>query len=75
METPLLLEVSRVRKYGSSFVVTLGKTLRNVMGISVGDQLAYRKVGRYVFITVVRAEVVAPVSKEELAIARRALGV
>lgn len=75
MQTPELLSVDRVRRWGGSHAVSLNKAVRTVMGIQVGDQIAFRKVGRYVFISVVRAEVVAPVSKDEVAIARRSLGV
>ena len=45
------------------------------MGIKAGDQVTFRKVGRYVFIAVVHGFAVAPVSKEEFRQAREALGV
>lgn len=74
METPQLLSVDRVRIWGGSHAVSLNKAVRVAMGIEDGDMIAFRKVGRYVFISVVRAQVVAPVSKDEVAMARRNLG-
>jgi hypothetical protein len=46
-----------------------------VLDAKLGDQLTFRKVGRYVFIAVVHAFAVAPISKEEFRQARQALGV
>ena len=75
MDTPQLLSLKPVRYWGGSYVVTLTKDVRNALGIKRGDQVAFRKVGRYVFIAVVHAFAVAPVSKEEIRQARAALGV
>jgi antitoxin component of MazEF toxin-antitoxin module len=74
-ETPLLLSVKPVRKFGHSYVVTLSKEVRSALKIQLGDQVTFRKVGRYVFIAVVNAFAVAPISKEEFRQAREALGV
>jgi bifunctional DNA-binding transcriptional regulator/antitoxin component of YhaV-PrlF toxin-antitoxin module len=73
-ETPQLLSVKPVRKFGHSHVVTLPKEVRSALGIKLGDQITFRKIGRYVFIAVVHAFAVAPVSKEEFRQAREALG-
>lgn len=74
-DTPQLLSIKPVRKWGHSHVVTLSKEVRAVLGIKDGDQVTFRKVGRYVFIAVVHAFAVAPISKGELQQAREALGV
>lgn len=74
-DTPQLLSTKPVRKWGHSHVVTLSKEVRQILGIKEGDQVTFRKVGRYVFIAVVHAFAVAPVSKEEIRQAREALGV
>ena len=74
-DTPLLLSTKLVRKIGHSHVVTLSKEVRAALNIKAGDQLTFRRVGRYVFIAVVRAFAVAPISKEEFRQAREALGV
>lgn len=73
--TPLLLSTKRVRKWGHAYVISLDKQLRKVMNVKEGDDIAFRKIGRYVFVAVVRAYAVAPVSKEEMRQAREALGV
>lgn len=73
-EIPQLLATKPVRKYGHSHVVTLPKEVRSVLKIKQGDQITFRLIGRYVFIAVVRAFAVAPVSKEEFRQAREALG-
>lgn len=75
MATPLLLSTNRVRRWGGSYVVTLSREVRAALGISDGETIAFRKVGRYVFLTVVRAFAVAPVTEEEIKQARQALGV
>lgn len=75
MATPQLLSTNRVRRWGGSYVVSLTKDVRAALGLSDGDTVAFRKVGRYVFVSVVRAFAVAPVSKEEIQQAREALGV
>ena len=73
-ETPQLLSVKMVREWGGSYVVTLTKQVREALKIKAGDQVGFRKIGRYVFIVPVRAFQVAPVTKEEMAMAREALG-
>ena len=75
MDTPLLLSTKPVKRSGHSYVVSLSKEVRSALNVKQGEQLAFRKVGRYVFIAVVRAFAVAPVSKEEFRQAREALGV
>ncbi len=75
MATPQLLATNRIRKWGGSYVVSLTKDVRAALGVKEGDDVAFRKVGRYVFVAVVRAFAVAPVSKEEMQQARAALGV
>jgi antitoxin component of MazEF toxin-antitoxin module len=74
-ETPMLLSTKPIRKWGHSHVVTLPPEVRAVLGAKLGDQLTFRKVGRYVFLAVVHAFAVAPVSEEEFRQARAALGV
>jgi antitoxin component of MazEF toxin-antitoxin module len=74
METPQLLSVNRVRLWGGSHVVSLSKEVRAAMGIKGGDTVAFRKVGRYVFLAVVRAFAVAPVTREEIQQARAVQG-
>ncbi|HYL64461.1 MAG TPA: hypothetical protein VE077_17745 [Candidatus Methylomirabilis sp.] len=56
-------------------MVTLPAEVRSVLKIKDGDSITFRKVGRYVFIAVVNAFAVVPVSKEEFRQAREALGV
>ena len=73
-ETPLLLTTKPVRKNGNSYVVSLSKEVRAVMKIKLGDQITFRKVGRYVFIAVVRAFEVIPISTDELRQARAERG-
>lgn len=73
-EFPMLLSTKAVRKRGASHVVTLSREVRQALDIKVGDQIAFRKVGRYVFISVVRAFVVAPVSEEEMRQAHASIG-
>ena len=75
VSTPQLLSTNRVRRWGGSYVVSLTKDVRRALGIADGDTIAFRQVGRYVFVSVVRAFAVAPVSKEEMRQAREALGV
>jgi antitoxin component of MazEF toxin-antitoxin module len=74
-DTPQLLSIKGVRFWGGSYVVTLTKEVRQALGLKKGDQVAFRKIGRYVFVVPVRAFAVAPVSKEEIRQAREALGV
>lgn len=74
MDTPPLLSTNRVRRWGGSYVVTLNKDVRQALGYADGDVIAFRKVGRYVFLSLVRAFAVAPVSEEEIRKARQALG-
>jgi antitoxin component of MazEF toxin-antitoxin module len=75
MEPPQLLATKPVRKWGHSHVVTLSKEVRSALKIKAGDQVTFRKVGRYVFIALVNPFMVAPISEGELRQAREALGV
>jgi antitoxin component of MazEF toxin-antitoxin module len=74
-DTPQLLAMKPVRRWGHSHVVTLSKEVRAVLGIKGGDQIAFRKIGRYVVIAVVNAFQVVPASEKERQQAREALGV
>ena len=74
-ETPQLLATTRVRKRGGSHVISLTSRVRAALGVKAEDQVAFRKIGRYVFIVVVNAFAVAPVSEKEIQQARAALGV
>ena len=65
-DTPQLLSIKPVRRWGYSHVVTLSKEVRSALGIKGGEQICFRKVGRYVFIAVVNAFAVAPVTREEI---------
>lgn len=73
MDTPQLLAVKPVRKWGHSHVVTLSKEVRSLLKIKLGDQVIFRKYGPYVFLGVVRGAVVAPMAKTELPQAHEAL--
>jgi antitoxin component of MazEF toxin-antitoxin module len=74
MNTPRLISTNRIRRWGGSYVVTLNKEVRQALGIGADDTIAFRKVGRFVFVSVVRAFAVAPISKEEIRQAHEALG-
>lgn len=74
METPLLLDIKPVRKVGHSHVVSLSREVRAFLNIQVGDRLSFRRVGRMVYLSVIRAFQVAPVSNEEKRQARAAAG-
>lgn len=74
METPQILAIKPIRKWGHSSVVTVSKEVRRALSVEPGDQIVFRKVGRYVFILAVNAGLLAPVTKEEMAMAREALG-
>jgi antitoxin component of MazEF toxin-antitoxin module len=74
MDTPQLLSVKPVRKWGHSHVVTLSKEVRSLLKIKLGDQVIFRRYGPYVYIGVLRAAVVAPIAKTELAQVHAALG-
>jgi antitoxin component of MazEF toxin-antitoxin module len=74
-ETPQLLSIKPVRRWGHSHVVTLAKEVRTALALEDGDQVVFRKIGRYVFIAVARAYALAPVTKDEIRKAREALGV
>jgi bifunctional DNA-binding transcriptional regulator/antitoxin component of YhaV-PrlF toxin-antitoxin module len=50
------------------------KEVREALHVQAGDQIVFRKLGRYVFILAVRADLIAPVTKEEMTLAREALG-
>jgi antitoxin component of MazEF toxin-antitoxin module len=73
-DTPQILAVKPIRKWGHSQVVTVSKEVREALNVQAGDQIVFRKVGRYVFILAVRASLLAPVTKQEIAMAREALG-
>jgi antitoxin component of MazEF toxin-antitoxin module len=72
-ETPQLLSIKKARKWGSSHVVTLSKEVRVAMGLESGDTVVFRKIGRYVFIVAAKTFALAPVTKEEIRMARAAL--
>lgn len=74
MNTPQLLSMNRVRRWGGSYVVSLSKDVRRALGISDAAMIAFRKVGNCVFLAVVRAGSVPPVSEEEIKFGREALG-
>lgn len=61
--------------WGNSYVLTLDKLVRNVLGVKAGDRVAFRKVGKYVVMALERADAVIPLSEEEKRQARAALGV
>ncbi|HKM81526.1 MAG TPA: hypothetical protein VJY15_11260 [Candidatus Acidoferrum sp.] len=73
MDTPQLLAVKPVRKWGHSHVVTLSKEVRSLLKIKLGDQVTFRKYGPYVYLGAVRATVVAPIAKTEMPQADAAL--
>jgi len=73
-ETPQILAVKPIRKWGHSQVVSVSKEVREALNVQAGDHVVFRKLGRYVFILAVRASQLAPVTKQELAMAREALG-
>lgn len=73
MNTPRLLSTNRVRKWGGSYVVSLVKGVREALGLRDGDTIAFRKVGYHVFVTVVRASSIPPVSEEEIKLGREVL--
>jgi hypothetical protein len=68
-----LLSVRPVRLWGHGHVVSLPPEVRDVLGARFGDQIVFRKIGRYVFISVVHADERIPVSVEELEVARKVL--
>lgn len=73
-DTPQVLSIKPIREWGGSYVVTLTKEVREALNVQAGDHVVFRKLGRYVFILAVRAAQLAPVTKQELAMAREALG-
>lgn len=73
MATPQLLSSKPVRKWGHSHVVSLSPEVRKALGVQLGDVIAFRKVGRYVLISILRACSVIPVSEAEIKEARAAL--
>jgi hypothetical protein len=74
-EIPLLLDQKPVRYWGGSYVVTLNKLVRDALGCKPGDHVAFRKFGRFVFLFVIKPQVVAPITEAEFRQAREALGV
>src|SRR6266851_1148168 len=74
METPQILSIKPIRKWGHSQVVTVGREVRQALNVKPGDLIAFRKIGRYVFILAVNAVQLAPVTKQEMALAREAWG-
>jgi hypothetical protein len=72
-DTPQVLSIKPVRHWGGSYVVTLVKEVREALKVKCGDQLVFRKVGRYVFVLAVNGSLLAPVTKEEMQMARAAL--
>jgi bifunctional DNA-binding transcriptional regulator/antitoxin component of YhaV-PrlF toxin-antitoxin module len=55
----------RVRKWGSSLVITLPKEIRDFLGIVRRDLVAYRKVGRYVVLRRISGAELLPVTNAE----------
>jgi antitoxin component of MazEF toxin-antitoxin module len=75
MDTPILLDQKPVRYWGGSYVVTLNKLVRDALGVRRGDHVAFRKFGRFVFLFVIRPQLVAPITEQEIQQARETLGV
>jgi antitoxin component of MazEF toxin-antitoxin module len=73
-ETPQILSIKPIRKWGHSHAVTVSKEVRDALNVKAGDKIAFRKFGRYVFILALNGALVAPVTKQEMAMARAALG-
>lgn len=65
-----LLAVRPVRVWGGGHVVSLPPDVRDVLGAKKGDQIVFRKVGRYVFIEVMRVPETAHLSVDEIEGAR-----
>lgn len=74
-EQAKLFRTSRVRKTGHSVVISLPLPIRKLLGAEIGDEIAFRKVGRVVVISVIRAYQVIQVSEEEKRKAVEAVGV
>jgi antitoxin component of MazEF toxin-antitoxin module len=74
LQTRQLLSLKDVRRWGNSTVVTLSKEVREALNAKVGDKLAFRKVGRFVLLVVVRAVTVCPITEEEIREGHAALG-
>jgi len=72
-ETPQVLSIKPIRRWGHSRIVTLSKEVREALKVEAGDQIVFRKVGRYVFILAAKAFQIAPVTNKEMAMARAAL--
>jgi bifunctional DNA-binding transcriptional regulator/antitoxin component of YhaV-PrlF toxin-antitoxin module len=68
-----LLSVKPVRVWGHGHVVSLPPEVREVLGAKFGDMIVFRKVGRYVFLSVLREAEGVPVSVDELEGARTVL--
>lgn len=60
-----------MRLWGHGHVVSVPPEVRDVLGAQFGDQIAFRKVGRYVFISVVREVEEVPLSVDEVEEARK----
>jgi antitoxin component of MazEF toxin-antitoxin module len=71
--TPQILSIKPIRQWGHSRVVSVSKEVRAALKVEAGDQIVFRKVGRYVFIMAAKAFQIAPVTGEEMALARAAL--
>lgn len=69
-----IFRTARVRKTGHAVVLSLPKPIRNLLGCEVGDEIAFRKVGRVVVISVIRAFQVIQISEEEKRKAVEAVG-
>jgi len=72
-QPPQLLSIKPIRRWGHSRIVTLSKEVREALKVDAGDQIVFRKVGRYVFILAAKAFQIAPVTSKEMAQARTAL--
>lgn len=74
VEAPGIFRTSRVRRAGHAAVISLPKPIRKLLDAEIGDEIAFRKIGRYVVISVIRAFQVIQVSEEEKRKAVEAVG-
>ena len=74
-DASLCFNMERVRRHGHSIIVTLHAPLRKMLGVQVGDHLAFRKLGRYVVISVIRPYQIVQFSEEEKRKAVESVGV